>query len=884
MTDHDRSDLQSTPPTPPPTPPAATKGPQGRRAGGIVAAPRGQVAPVFTVTLTMVYLNLFAFVFLPYLSQRGTESYWGTNAWLGFGATATLVATIFGIFAAVAAERRGHSAWWYLSGQLGVAISPVLALGGMGGFDQRMGLSLIVLASTVGVGFLLLRLPPAGSEAAQRVPPITPMLERLGRFWHGAGNIWIGLGLLALLMLTLGIGVRWEDTYGTKSAHHNIYGAAPFGLVFLAFSASLIAATVRKYPWRVDQSGWLTVHTALVLLIVGAFLTFYGKQEGFLRLEEGQANTQFILSTDSQLVAEEFVQNGDQASWREVWRSDMDADLDPAITEPSETLTVTDNGRRLFDVTVDRYYGSSRIDQEKGSERDDLGDDPLAAIEVEIGTPGGRKPTKALLVADGQRSMQAFGNMLQLSLFPTTSERRVESFLGAGTPDLENRGELVLKTAGGQELGRVPIRLEMDDVGSYVPVKDEGFNRIRLEEQGILVRIERWFDMVGMGPNGVPVDQSPGRPLFPAAVVVITDANGGRTFRFAEAFENRLPSDLMPGDPFENLVVELDYTPVTTLPSGRLQFVKLRDGPLHWVFLKEDGERLSGIADEGDPIDLGIPLQLKVTGIWDRFREWLEPEFLKHHVERGETIRVTVSDEVKQDQPHHWLFIGQPRLAATLTPLRLDGRVFRLRWLRPLEPLGFRLHLREFHRDYYPGSTQPSSYESYLWLRHGAKFPEDTAIKVDMNNPLRLDGWRLFQARFDASEQIEATVLQVNRDPGLGITYIACVLLSLGMVIVFFQKPFMRAWHRRLKADRAGAGTMLLAGLAIVAGSVVAILPGMILIVITPEGPMLGVGVVLIIGGLALETRLLNQVFRRRVFPEPNATPPVTPQLAEAAR
>ena len=49
------------------------------------------------------------------------------------------------------------------------------------------------------------------------------------------------------------------------------------------------------------------------------------------------------------------------------------------------------------------------------------------------------------------------------------------------------------------------------------------------------------------------------------------------------------------------------------------------------------------------------------------------------------------------------------------------------------------------------------------------KFPKGEDIKIDMNHPLRLDGWRLFQSRFGGDGR--TTILQVNRDPGLVITY-----------------------------------------------------------------------------------------------------------------
>ena len=60
---------------------------------------------------------------------------------------------------------------------------------------------------------------------------------------------------------------------------------------------------------------------------------------------------------------------------------------------------------------------------------------------------------------------------------------------------------------------------------------------------------------------------------------------------------------------------------------------------------------------------------------------------------------------------------------------------------------------------------------------------DDREVLIYMNNPLRYGGLTFYQAGFERSDKV--TILQVVRNPGWLIPYIACVLISVGLVIQF---------------------------------------------------------------------------------------------------
>src|SRR5262249_42610158 len=142
--------------------------------------------------------------------------------------------------------------------------------------------------------------------------------------------------------------------------------------------------------------------------------------------------------------------------------------------------------------------------------------------------------------------------------------------------------------------------------------------------------------------------------------------------------------------------------------------------------------------------DLPLPMpafKLRPTGVFHRLRKDDGYEFKGYRPE-AQVIRVQARPADGTEPAFAWVPLGSRK------PILVGDRQFVIQWGPSVKSLGFSLTLSDFHRDFYPGSTEESSFESYCKLNHPAKYPSGTDIKIDMNHPLRLDGWRLFQARF----------------------------------------------------------------------------------------------------------------------------------------
>ncbi len=96
--------------------------------------------------------------------------------------------------------------------------------------------------------------------------------------------------------------------------------------------------------------------------------------------------------------------------------------------------------------------------------------------------------------------------------------------------------------------------------------------------------------------------------------------------------------------------------------------------------------------------------------------------------------------------------------------------------------LPFTLTLLDFRHDRYPGTNIPSNFASKVRLVH-EQANIDKELMIFMNNPLRYEGMTFYQASF--AKQDQASMFQVVRNPGWLIPYIACTLVSLGLLWQF---------------------------------------------------------------------------------------------------
>ena len=128
-----------------------------------------------------------------------------------------------------------------------------------------------------------------------------------------------------------------------------------------------------------------------------------------------------------------------------------------------------------------------------------------------------------------------------------------------------------------------------------------------------------------------------------------------------------------------------------------------------------------------------------------------------------------------------WLLSADPRMP----PQRFEhaGRTYTiaLRFERAYKD--FTLTLQKFSHDRYSGTEIPKNFSSRIRL-NTADGRDDREVLIYMNNPLRYAGFTFYQASFEPGND-KVTILQVVRNPSWLIPYIACVLMTIGLLWQF---------------------------------------------------------------------------------------------------
>ncbi|HNC24972.1 MAG TPA: cytochrome c biogenesis protein ResB [Opitutaceae bacterium] len=110
------------------------------------------------------------------------------------------------------------------------------------------------------------------------------------------------------------------------------------------------------------------------------------------------------------------------------------------------------------------------------------------------------------------------------------------------------------------------------------------------------------------------------------------------------------------------------------------------------------------------------------------------------------------------------------------------GRTWKmaLRFARHYKP--YSLTLLKFSHDRYAGTEIPKNFSSRIRLTT-PDGKDDREVLIYMNNPLRYAGLTFYQAGFENNDT--TTVLQVVRNPSWLIPYIACGVITFGLLLQF---------------------------------------------------------------------------------------------------
>ncbi len=114
-----------------------------------------------------------------------------------------------------------------------------------------------------------------------------------------------------------------------------------------------------------------------------------------------------------------------------------------------------------------------------------------------------------------------------------------------------------------------------------------------------------------------------------------------------------------------------------------------------------------------------------------------------------------------------------------------------MRFAREYKP--YSIYLVEFRHDKFTGTQKARNFSSEV-LVVDEDHPQGRPAMIRMNEPLRYRGETFFQSSFLPGDS--ASILQVVRNPGYMLPYIACIVVSIGMFWHFLGH--LKTFYRRL--------------------------------------------------------------------------------------
>lgn len=117
----------------------------------------------------------------------------------------------------------------------------------------------------------------------------------------------------------------------------------------------------------------------------------------------------------------------------------------------------------------------------------------------------------------------------------------------------------------------------------------------------------------------------------------------------------------------------------------------------------------------------------------------------------------------------------------------LGDRTWAITLRRELYDLPFELRLDEFRKEFHPGLSMARAFESdVVRIKDGQP---DRMVLVEMNRPLREDGYVVYQAQYGTDpDGVDYTVLQIVRNPSDQWPKYACYVIGFGLLLAFGQR------------------------------------------------------------------------------------------------
>ena len=546
----------------------------------------------------------------------------------------------------------------------------------------------------------------------------------------------LAIALLLALAALFAVGTFIESAHGTEAAKLVVYQSPWMALLLILLVLNVAAAALDRLPWKRKHVGFVITHAGIILMLAGSLVTRSYGLEGQMAIAEGETQGRIILGEG---VLQFFSHDqGFLGSFR----------------IPPRAFPWTGREALAPNLSLLHYYPkSSRQEKVEGSSNGP------AALHAVLESSW-MKVDHWLVLDDPARSRILLGPAeLRFSKEPFTEEKK----------------------AGGPTNGFLEFRFENSTV--QIPLPRKAPQKIPLEGTPYQITILRIL-------RDAVVDQ--GRLLDrseewnnPACELLLE----GKGLKEKHTVFSKFPEfPTLHGLKPSEAKVEIQYHEPQAEPStakNELRFVWQEEGaPLYQI--RKGGEISQGRVELGREFETGwMDFKFRVGNYLPhaQVNPYFKEEPLASQAE-NHVSAVEVELEWGGQRKSFWLGPGDQKETT------LAGRTFQILYGFRTLPVGFRIELRDFRMEKYPGTSQPASFESDVILKDDS-MGTVRDLTIRMNQPLKHRGFKVFQSGYQQIEgEPEISIFTVARDPGIPIKYAGAALLIGGILTMFYTRRF----------------------------------------------------------------------------------------------
>ena len=558
------------------------------------------------------------------------------------------------------------------------------------------------------------------------------------------GSLRFALTLIASLAIILSVSTVFESIYGTPFAQKNFYTAHWFDFILTLFWVNIFCATWTRYPFKKRHVGFVITHIGILSLLFGALLTRTMGVEGQMTIYENETKD--------------------------------------AIMRSGFTLAVMDpQGRKeTFDLKPKASFRRREIPLPSGKKTEEplfLSEvlDHAAETRYLIESPD-EKPNPAIHLALTSDFMGFHEKFTLIGLDPDNRHADVRDvgpahFVLKKNTSGEPQVSIVI-----QKPGSAPFVLDPQKTKSGTP----------LGNSDLTITDFHYYSHAKIAGNHL-VDSPDDTPLNPAIEMEIADTAGHKEFHTkflifpefaslrggakADIFHLKVGLEAESDEEASGAPSFQIFPPDAQNPSWRYEIYSSKG------LLKKGGLKVHENIETG-----WRDIHVEVLQLFDYARVLRRIKPAGRNASGSFAARLTREGRGLPEEI--WVTEDHPASAETSAGTLQFA-------LEPVKaPLPFRLTLKNFRKKDYPGTSNPSSYESDVTLYDPAK--KITLEKtIRMNEPLDYAGYRIFQSSYlEDPDRGKASVFTIAKNPGIRLIYGGGVVVLFGVLLLFYFHPF----------------------------------------------------------------------------------------------